>query len=159
MNDRVRGFSLLEVLIVILVIGLALSLVYPSVARGAKTLQLRTAGRDVLNVFRYAREKAVTEQTGMKVTLNPSKQELFMTNNLGDQRRSYTLPRDITIEHMRFAGTEITSGPMTVRFLPNGSTEDAAVMLKSESGASLLIVTDPMTGGARIESNKGGRPR
>ena len=52
------GFTLLELLIVVLVVGLVLAVSYPSLSRGSAVVHLRTTSRDVLNIFRYAREKA-----------------------------------------------------------------------------------------------------
>jgi hypothetical protein len=44
---------------------------------------------------------------------------------------------------------------LVVRFLPNGSSDSAEVLLKSDKGSFLRIITDPITGGARIESGRG----
>ena len=151
-----RGFTLLELLVVVLVVALVLAVSYPSLSRGSQSLHLRATGRDVLNSFRYAREKAVTEQTGMMVTLDQERQELVLSDLLGDGARSYTLPHDVKIQRMALAGAEIVRGPLVVRFLPNGSADRAEVLLQSKSGAMLKIVSDPISGGARIESVTGG---
>jgi len=140
---------------VVLVIALALAVSYPSLSRGSASIHLRTAARDVLNVFRYAREKAVTEQTGMRVVVNRETQELVMSDDLGDGTRSYRMPGDVKIQRIALAGVEIMEGPLVVRFLPNGSSENAEVLLTSQSGSSLRIITDPITGGARIERGSG----
>jgi prepilin-type N-terminal cleavage/methylation domain-containing protein len=151
-----RGFTLLELLMVMLVVALVLAVSYPSLSRGSQSLHLRATGRDILNSFRYAREKAVTEQTGMMVTLDREKQELVLSDLLGDGTRSYRLPHDVKIQRMALAGAEVVRGPLVVRFLPNGSADSAEVWLQSESGAMLKIVSDPISGGARIESGTGG---
>jgi len=151
-----RGFTLLELLVVVLVVALVLAVSYPSLSRGSQSLHLRATGRDILNSFRYAREKAVTEQTGMMVTLDREKQELVLSDLLGDGMRSYTLPREVKIQRMALAGAEVVRGPLVVRFLPNGGADSAEVLLQSESGAMLRIVSDPISGGARIESGTGG---
>jgi prepilin-type N-terminal cleavage/methylation domain-containing protein len=154
-RSRDQGFTLLELLIVVLVIALVLALSYPSLSRGSTALHLRATGRDILNTFRYAREKAVTEQAGMMVTVDREKQELVLSDNLGDGSRKYMLPRDVRIQRIAMGGSEIMEGPLVVRFLPNGSSDSAEVLLKSDAGAFLRIISDPITGGARIESVKG----
>ncbi len=153
---RDQGFTLLELLIVMLVISLVLALSYPSLSRGSTALHLRAAGRDVLNTFRYAREKAVSEQIGMKVTVDREKQRLFLSNYLGDGNREYVLPPDVKIQRIARANNEILEGALVVRFLPNGSADSAEIMLQSDTGSSLRIISDPITGGARIESGPGG---
>jgi prepilin-type N-terminal cleavage/methylation domain-containing protein len=151
----VQGFTLLEVMIVVLVAALVLTVSYPSLSRGSASIHLRATGRDVLNTFRYAREKAVTEQIGQRATVDREKQKIILTDDLGDGDRSYVMPRDVKIQRMALAGNEIAQGPMTIRFLPNGSSESAEILLRSDSGAFLRIMSDPITGGARIETGSG----
>jgi prepilin-type N-terminal cleavage/methylation domain-containing protein len=150
-----QGFTLLELLMVMLVISLVLAVSYPSLSRGSTALHLRATGRDILNTFRYAREKAVTEQKGMMITVNREKQELSLSDSLGTGVRGYALPPDVKIQRMFLAGAEVVQGPLVVRFLPNGSSDDAEVVLRSGTGAFLAIVSDPMAGGARIRSGNG----
>jgi prepilin-type N-terminal cleavage/methylation domain-containing protein len=156
---RDQGFTLLELMIVVLVLALVLAVSYPSLSRGSTALHLRATGRDVLNTFRYAREKAVTEQTGMRIVVDQEKQTLTLTNDLGEEGRTYAMPKDVKIQGMALAGNEITTGPLIVRFLPNGSADSAEIVLKSQTGALLHIISDPITGGARIQSEAEGNNR
>jgi general secretion pathway protein H len=158
-RNRDQGFTLLELMIVVLIIALALAVSYPSLTRGASSIHLRTTARDVLNTFRYAREKAVTEQKGMRVAVDRVKQELVLTDDLGDEGRTYVLPKDVKIQRMALAGNEVMEGPLLVRFLPNGGSENAEVLLTSDTGSSLRVVTDPITGGARVDSGTGEKNR
>jgi len=152
---RNQGFTLLELMIVVLVLALVLAVSYPSLSRGSTALHLRATGRDVLNTFRYAREKAVTEQTRMKVVVDREKQQLMLTDYFGDGVRTYLLPKDIKIQRIALAGNEIMDSFMVVRFLPNGSCDNSEVLLQTDKGSSLKVLTDPITGGARIESGSG----
>lgn len=154
-NSRDPGFTLLELLIVVLVMALVLAVSYPSLSRGSASIHLRSTGRDVLNTFRYAREKAVTEQMGMRVTVDRENQRLVLTDDLGDGNRTYVMPSDVKIHRIALGGNEVMEGPVPVRFLPNGSSEAVEVLLKSDSGSFLRIISDPITGGARIESGSG----
>ena len=152
---RNQGFTLLELMMVVLVIALVLAVSYPSLSRGSTALHLRATGRDVLNAFRYAREKAVTEQTGMRVTVDPQKQELVLTDDLGEGSRKYVPPHDVRFQRIALGGSESVDGSMVVRFLPNGSSDRAEILLRSDTGSLLRVITDPITGGARIESGSG----
>jgi prepilin-type N-terminal cleavage/methylation domain-containing protein len=154
-RPREAGFTLLELMIVVIVMALVLSVSYPALSRGTTALHLRATGRDILNAFRYAREKAVTEQTGMKIRVDREKQALFLTDDLDEGNRAYFLPGDVKIERVAQNGSEIVNGPLVIRFLPNGSSEDAEILLKSSTGSFLRIISDQVTGGARIESGTG----
>ncbi len=152
---RGRGFTLLELLMVVMILGLVLALSYPSLTQGSAALRLRATGRDVLNTFRYAREKAVTEQTGMQVTVDREKQTLLLKDIFGKGDKAYIMPQDVKIRRLALAGAEIQENRMTVRFSPNGSSDRAEVLLESKRGSFLRVITDPITGGARIERGQG----
>jgi general secretion pathway protein H len=154
-RSRNQGFTLLELVIVVLVMALVMAVSYPSLSRGTTTLRLRTTGRDILNTFRYAREKAVTEQTGMQVRVDRETQELVLSDDLGDGARTYRLPGDVRIQRIALAGIEVTEGPLIVRFLPNGSAESSEVLLQSKTGSYCRVTTDPITGGAHVEWGRG----
>jgi prepilin-type N-terminal cleavage/methylation domain-containing protein len=151
-----RGFTLLELIVVMVVIVLTLTVIYPSLSRGSSSLHLRSCSRDVLNTFRYAREKAITEQTGMMVVVERAQQDhngiVTVCNTLGDVIGTpYVLPKDVQISHIALGGVEVTDDSMTVRFLANGSADFAEVFLKTESGLQYEVISDPTTGGSRIE--------
>jgi general secretion pathway protein H len=149
------GFSLLELVIVLLLMGLVAAVSYPSLSRGSASLNLKATGRDVLNTLRYAREKAITEQHGMRIVVDREKGQVRLTDDFGDGERVYQLPDDIRIERLASAGRDLQDGPLAIRFRPNGSAESAEILLVSRTGLSLRVVTDPVTGGARIYSGRG----
>ncbi len=154
-GNRDDGFTLLELMLVMLVMVLTLAVTLPSLSRGSAALHLRAASRDIISTVRYAREKAITEQTGMMVTVNRQEQKVILSDQLGDGARTYSMPPDVKIQGVARGGQEIPDGPLVIRFLPNGSSDDAQILLKSDSGAFLRIITDPITGGARVEQGQG----
>jgi len=149
-KKRCAGFTLLELIMVIVVIALGIAISFPALSRGTAALHLRAAGRDVLNVLRYAREKAITEQREVQFVAEKQGRQVVLTDELGEGGKSHALPRDVIVESVFAGGEEIREGPLVVRFLPNGSSTPATIVLKSDAGGYLRIVTDPITGGARI---------
>jgi prepilin-type N-terminal cleavage/methylation domain-containing protein len=156
MKAQEHGFTLLELIVVMLVIVLTLTLTYPSLSKGNASLHLRSCSRDVLNTFRYAREKAITEQTGMMVVVEKAQPEhngiVTVCNMLGDiSGTPYVLPKDVQISRIALGGVEVMDGSITVRFLANGSADYAEVLLRTDSGLQFKVISDPTTGGSRIE--------
>jgi len=150
-----KGFSLLELVIVILVMGLVAAVSYPALSRGTTAFHLRAAGRDILNTLRYAHEKAITEQRAMRLVVNRDAQKVVLTDDFGEGTRAYTLPHDVRIKSVVLEGQDMPEGLLSIRFLANGSTQSAMILLESQTGAFLRIVTDPMTGGARVQAGRG----
>jgi general secretion pathway protein H len=149
-RKRSAGFTLLELIMVIVVIALGIAISFPALSRGTSALHLRSAGRDVLNVLRYAREKAITEQREMHLVAEKQGRQVVLTDELGEGGKSHALPRDIIVDSVFAGAEEINEGPLVIRFLPNGSSTPATIVLKSDAGGYLRIVTDPITGGARL---------
>jgi prepilin-type N-terminal cleavage/methylation domain-containing protein len=154
-RPRNSGFTLLELVMVILIMGLVLAVTYPALSRGSASIHLRAVGRNILSTFRYAREKAITEQRGMQLVASRETQSLVLSDEFGEGSRSYTLPADVKIEGLSLAGQAIPEGPLVVRFLPNGSSDSAEILVQSKAGGDLRIVSDPITGGARILMGRG----
>jgi prepilin-type N-terminal cleavage/methylation domain-containing protein len=149
------GFSLVEIVMVILIISLTLAVSYPLLSRGSASLHLRASGRDVLNLMRYAREKAITEQTGMMVLVDRGAGKLVLSSDLGQGVHSLVLPKDVKIDRLVFSGQEVLQGPLMIHFLSNGSSDSAELLLVADNGALLKVFTDPITGGARIKLGSG----
>ena len=147
-----NGFTLLELIVVALILTLVLGIGYPSMSRGTSILNLQTASRDVLSTFRFAREKAISEQTSMMLIISRSEGRLELANILGEPMRSYTLPSGVSIQRMERSGSEVRDDIMTVRFAPNGNLENVGIRLASSGGSRRMqIISDPLGGGARVE--------
>ena len=156
-NKAEAGFTVLELMVVALIIALVLGISYPSMSRGSSVLHLRTTSRDILNTFRFAREKAISEQTSMQLVVNRREHKIVLADILGEPLRTYVLPADVKIQRMVHSGNEVTDDVMTVRFLPNGSLENAGIRIEADSGSLMQIIADPLGGGARIEPVYEGR--
>lgn len=152
---RNGGFSLLELILVLLVVSLVMAIAYPSMSRGRTAFHLRAVARDVINALRVAREAAVTEQKSMQVVIDSRAQEVTVSDDVGEGARTYRLPDDIKVSGLTSRGEEELQGLFVVRFSSNGSCDNAQIVLKADSGAEVKIIVDPLIGSARILSNQG----
>jgi len=87
--------------------------------------------------------------------VNRDAQKVVLTDDFGEGTRAYTLPHDVRIKSVVLEGQDMPEGLLSIRFLANGSTQSAMILLESQTGAFLRIVTDPMTGGARVQAGRG----
>ena len=153
-QSRNRGFSLLELILVLLVISLVMAVAYPSMSRGKTAFHLRAVARDVINSVRIARETAVTEQKSMLVVIDAQAQLVTVSDDVGEGARTYRPPDDVKVLGLTPTGEEMTQEPLVIRFASNGSSDSAQILITADSGANLKIAVDPFIGSARIQSKE-----
>src|SRR5437016_4959262 len=80
-----RGFTLLELVLVMVVACLALAIVAPSLSRWSKGAQLRDAADQFVAITRLARARAVAESTTYRLNINSQEgtYQLTMDNGSG----------------------------------------------------------------------------
>src|SRR5262249_35722740 len=89
------GFSLLELVAVLMLLALATAIVVPSLGRGLATVQLKTSSREIAAAIRLARSKAVREQQVFLLGFDSEKNEVELASLNPGFRRSFELPRGI----------------------------------------------------------------
>jgi len=147
-----RGFTLLELIVVLVLLGAVAAVVMTSFSGVMLGLQLETASRDLVTRMRQARVDAVARQAAFRVVLaaEPSQGFSYMlADEYGRKIRSYELPKGISI----IAEEEL---PLTISFYPNGRSSGGRFGLKREGGRELRIDVDPITGFGKVVKDSGG---
>jgi prepilin-type N-terminal cleavage/methylation domain-containing protein len=105
---RRRGFTLIEILIVVVIAALAATIALPGFVRTMQGSQLRTATRTVLMAHKYARSTSVLRQVPMAILLDSANNELeIVTMESGassDARRGFLDERQAVASGLASAG-------------------------------------------------------
>ena len=151
-----RGYTLLELLVVLAIIGAAGLIVLPQAGKGLETFRLKATTRQVASVFRYARTLAVAERRVSVVGLDLSRAEYWLAVAAPDRpgevvRATYTLPRSVRVL-ARPLGEARSRERGVVRFVffPRGGAYGGQVWLEGEKGRRYGVLVDPVTGLVRI---------
>jgi general secretion pathway protein H len=129
------GFTLLELLVVMVIIGLVFSLVPPLFSSAVPGARLKGAARDLAVGLRYARSQAITHNTEIAVRLNLEPPAYTIG---GEQPQA--LPDDVRMT-VTSAATENVL-PVThhmLQFYPDGSSTGSQITL---SGGHLTYHLD-----------------
>ncbi len=145
---KARGFTLVELVLVIFVIALAAGLALPAVARGVDTLQLRADVAAFSAFLRYAREQAITRHETQEVRVNPDA-HLITLQAAGTQS-----PRASRRLSPRVAITADSPAGLSITFSPRGVSSGGSFRLVGVGGQSYRVQLDPLTG--RVTSARGG---
>jgi prepilin-type N-terminal cleavage/methylation domain-containing protein len=148
-GTRSAGFSLLELIVVLLLLGLASVLIAPSFTGGLSGLQLETSTRDLITLMRHARSEAIAKQQVFRVVVgqeDPLSTKYVLANDFGETIQEKELPKGF-----RFLVADDFRLPLTVSFYPNGRSTGAAFGIRNKQGKTTTITVDPVTGFAKLE--------
>ena len=144
-----RGFSLFELLIVLILIALTAGVVMPSFSRGLRGLELETAGRDLITRMKQARSRAIGRQEVSRIILVPSEESpdyYALANEFEQELNRYLLPERVSIA---VQAQQFEEDWVRVSFYPNGRSSGGSFYLQNET-RDIAIWVDPITGFARV---------
>jgi len=139
-----RGFTLVEVLVVIGILGITAAAVVPALARATTEDDVTRAARAFERVAVAARTTALERATPVDVTLVPESGRYWVRLLDGGTLDSGA----IVLEH----GTRLRSPAPRPRFRfgPLGTADADSLIVLGASGAQALVL-DRWTGGIRVE--------
>ncbi|MDA2933884.1 prepilin-type N-terminal cleavage/methylation domain-containing protein [Acidobacteria bacterium AH-259-D05] len=147
-----KGFSLFELLIVLILFSLAAGVVMPSFSRGLRGLELETAGRDLITRMKQARSRAITRQQVFRVILFQGEDipdYYILANEFEQEMNRFSLPEGVSIETQDQQYQEFEESFVKVNFYPNGRSSGASFLLRNER-REIGIWVDPITGFGKV---------
>lgn len=171
------GFTLVEIMIVVAILGIVLATGMPSIVRSLQTEPLRQAVRDTVEALSQARAQAILAGVPAQMVLqdadgplrlsvvtcpltprrsnNPEKgpdpaaapEGFGATNSMFSAVIPATISMPLLELNMR---SQMAGNEVRVHFYPNGTCEDFTIILDHPSG-TYKIATDPITGIAEAE--------
>jgi general secretion pathway protein H len=139
------GFTLVELLVVLVIAALALSLVGTSISRNISGAEMRTAARKVAASLRYTRTQAILTKSE-QVFVVDTEQRTFKAAD----RNTEELPEGMNVE-LNTARSELTSESAGgIRFYPDGGSTGGSVRLEANGRVYQVNVTW-LTGEASLE--------
>lgn len=126
MGFRPRGFTLIELSVVLFILVLGLGVVGINIASGSHSAQLKAAARDIVSALRYARGQALISGQEVSVAINLGDNSYFISS----RAKEYRLPGDIeltlVIAQDEFDADEVGQ----IRFYPDGSSSGGRITLE-----------------------------
>jgi len=174
-RSKRAGFSLIEIMVVVGIMGLIALIGIPSIYQMAKKEGMRRAVTDMKDVLGNARAKAILSGSEVQLKFYPAENRFEITGGAPaptsnpetapaapseastpspNQITSGSLPADISfgmlqVNLMNYRESEWTR----VRFFPNGTSDELRLVLTSDKGEARGLELEPTTGLARIVSD------
>lgn len=146
-----KGFSLVELVVVLVLIGLSVSLVAPSLSRFSKRIELKAAAKKVSGVLRYCRSEAVNKGQIYQVFFDSDLREVRVQSMASTGEKTYSLPDEIHIKEVKVAPPQYPSDLPTIEFYPNGGSNGGSIILDSQNRQGYRIKVNFLTGIVEIE--------
>ena len=139
------GFTLVELLVVLLILSLLLVAAPIAFDRALPGLQVRSDAREVVRILREARGLAIAEYRESTVTIDVSERYFQLDDN--EPRISFSEGSKITLEAASIE--QINPDAARIRFFPSGASTGGRVTL-DHRGKSTRIEVDWLYGRVRI---------
>ena len=149
-----RGYSLLELIVVIVIIGLAYTLLPKMVFSGVSGAELRSNVRAVATGLRLTRDAAINTRREAVMSLDLDKREFTVQNDA----RVHKLHEKLDVKLYTSQADLITDKVGSIRFYPDGSSNGGRVTVAA-GGRAFEVDVDWLTGRVSINDAPAGDGR
>ena len=161
------GFTLFELLVVVLIIGLTSAFVMPRMAASLPGVQLKSTTRAVAASLRYARSKAVSE-TRPYVAIFDNTQKMLVVEpfakptdaaesnslreilNRSQRLKVYEIPDEIGLVVVNNNAAVEDADLFPIFFFPRGDSSGAKIVLQNPRRKQYTVTVDRITGSVEI---------
>jgi len=162
---NLKGFTLLEFLVVLVIISLISALLVPKLAGTLTHMNLKTASKKIVSLLRFARSKAISESTEYCVLFDLDNQDVqffqereTVLNDMDDNEadevkrkiKKINLPEGSRIKAVEIGGNTIVTGRIKLIFYPEGNITGSKIYLSDERDKKIEINIDFLTGISKI---------
>jgi len=139
------GFTLLEMLVVLAILGLMGALALPTLRRPPDNLRLEAATRTLASALRFSRAQAIARNADVVLTIHADRRVFESSTGSAIQ-----LDQEISVE-MIFAAPERRGRAVgAIRFFPDGSSSGGDIVLTLDKRQARIAV-NWLTGAARLD--------
>jgi type II secretion system protein H len=154
-----RGFSLIELIVVLVIVSLLTALATPSLTKTLQRMELKTASKKISAILRFCRSESVNKN---RITLASFDTEAHLVSilsaELGEEKstleRSYPIPQDVEVGKIEVGKTLMETSHPSFEFYPNGGSNGGSAVIRREQGGAFFIQVDFLTGAVKLEDAK-----
>ncbi len=164
------GFSLIEILIVLALIGFLTAVTAPMISRSVSGARLKTATKKTAAIFRYARNEAVAKKRPYWVVVDRDENWIAVVNrplNVGEGEERFTkkmvvssegaelyeYPEQVGIGDTTVGRDENVDAQGAFIFYPNGSSSGGNIVLQLDESRRYTVSLDFITSTVSIQGD------
>jgi Tfp pilus assembly protein FimT len=158
-----RGFALIELVVVLILISLSIAMVAPAFSRVAKTIELKAAAKKISTILRYYRSEAVQTGKTQQILFNPDLREMRIQTteiNIPEGEKGirevsapikkFILPEGIQMKELKIPASQNSADSPTIEFYPNGGSNGGSLVIDRPDHKGYRIKVNFLTGMVEI---------
>jgi general secretion pathway protein H len=119
-----RGFTLIEVIAVVLIMALTATIVMVSLGTGLEGARVRAASKELAAALRFTRTQAIVKREAQVLTVDVD-QRTYQAPG----RKPVELPAKLELKLLTAAQEQVSDGVGNIRFFPDGSSTGGHIEL------------------------------
>ncbi len=156
---RNKGFSLLELILVLFLMGLIAGLALPFVLKTLDRVKIQSEVRRIASTLKFARSEAISKKILFTFNANIDQNKYWLA--IPKQKKviqSKTLDDSVRIRNYKHAEKTLTDGVFIINFYPLGNSSAGTIHLQSSIDESDItvyaIIINPITGKPEIKRSE-----
>lgn len=124
---RKSGFTLIELMITTVIVGIVASMAVPKVQKAYEKMQFTSSHKELISTLKLARSMAITEKAPYGVFLDPTAMTITLFKDMASTGYEFSESVDSTIRvdslpaHISYIASDLEGN--TIFFAPNGSAD------------------------------------
>jgi len=154
---RTRGFTLLELMIVMVIVGITLGYIGPRLYTGISSSSMDKATRDIMTIIQFARSSAVTQHKPYYVRFDIDNASFGLypkpesTGVIPEMVKEKDLPKGIVFKNIK-SPYQIPKqqGQVDILVTPEGVIEQGVIYIEGGFGKTYTLVIKPFSGNLKV---------
>lgn len=146
------GFTLVEIVIVLMIIGIASGLVGIWISRGSGNLEIRKFTKELSAVLRHARTRAVSEKKIYCLVIDIEEQKYRLYVEDTDYKNIKIVMDKPIPELMQMTLKDSDEESSHIEFFPRGNSTGGVIKIMHENGKIYFLNINRITGKVDVET-------
>jgi prepilin-type N-terminal cleavage/methylation domain-containing protein len=149
---RVKGFTLIELMVVMLLISIFLGVAIPRFASGIGDDPVKKVSRWMIHTTRTLRSLAIQKQVAQSLVIDLNNHRMWTADESMDEEtlsgateKAYKLPKSVKIVDVIFPESErLSSGTAEILFYPAGYADNCIIHIEDEDTRRFSYLVEPL---------------